>query len=108
MASKSLRKNVKRKSCTTFTNWVKRCWLLTLFSGTLLRFKTTYILEAISTLRFMYCAKSLEFIGDCCDAAIFRILRSVTSLWNWLRNVMIHLSLVASAAKLNINFELYN
>ncbi len=79
-----------------------------LLSGTLLGFKTAYIFEAISTLRFMYCAKSLELIGDCCDAAIFRILRSVTSLWNWLRNVMIHLSLVASAAKLSINFELYN
>ena len=55
--------------------------------------QTTYILLAISRLRFMYCAKSLEFIGDCCDAAIFRILRSVTSLWNWLRNVIIHLFL---------------
>ena len=58
-----------------------------LLSGTLFRLETTYILLAISTLRFMYCAKSLELIGDCCDAAIFRILRSVTSLWNWLRNV---------------------
>ena len=51
-----------------------------LFCDTLLSFKTAYILLAISRLRFMYCAKSLEFIGDCCDAAIFRILRSVTSL----------------------------
>ena len=58
-----------------------------LFSNTLLGFKMAYIFEAISTLRFIYCAKSLELIGDCCDAAIFRILRSVTSLWNWLRNV---------------------
>ena len=41
-----------------------------------------YICLAISKLRFMYCAKSLELIGDCCDAAIFRILRSVASLWN--------------------------
>ena len=64
-----------------------------LFSGTLLGLETTYILLAISRLRFMYCAKSLELIGDCCDAAIFRILRSVTSLWNWLRNVIIHLFL---------------
>ena len=63
-----------------------------LFSSTLLCFETAYICLAISKLRFMYCAKSLEFIGDCCDAAIFRILRSVTSLWNWLRNVMTHLS----------------
>ena len=48
---------------------------------------------------------SLELIGDCCDAAIFRILRSVTSLWNWLRNVMIHLCFVTSAAKLRKNSE---
>ena len=74
----------------------------------LLRLKSTYILEAISTLRFMYCAKSLEFIDDCCDAAIFRILRSVTSLWNWLRNVMIHSCYVSSAAKLRKNSELSN
>ena len=52
-----------------------------------------YICLAISKLRFMYCAKSLELIGDCCDAAIFRILRSVASLWNWLRYVMTHLCL---------------
>ena len=38
----------------------------------------------------MYSAKSLEFIGDFCDSAIFRILRSVASLWNWLKNVMTH------------------
>ena len=63
-----------------------------LFSYMLLCLETAYICLAISKLRFMYCAKSLELIGDCCDAAIFRILRSVTSLWNWLRNVMIHLS----------------
>ena len=49
-----------------------------------------YICFASSTLRFIYSAKSLEFIGDCCDAAIFRFLRSVTSLWNRLRYVMIH------------------
>ena len=55
-----------------------------------------YIFFAISTLRFMYCANSFEFIGDCCDAAIFRFLRSVTSLWNWLRYVMIHLLLNSS------------
>ena len=61
-----------------------------LFSSTLFNFKTAYLCLAISKLRFMYCAKSLELIGDCCDAAIFRILRSVTSLWNWLRNVIIH------------------
>ena len=59
-------------------------------SNTLLNSKT-YILAAISTLCFIYCAKSLELIGDCCDTAIFRILRSVTSLWNWLRYVIIHL-----------------
>ncbi len=64
-----------------------------LFSSTLLCLKTTYICLAISKLRFMYCAKSLELIGDCCDAAIFRILRSVASLWNWLRYVMTHLCL---------------
>ena len=56
-----------------------------LLSSTLLCLKMTYICLAISKLRFMYCAKSLELIGDCCDAAIFRILRSVASLWNWLR-----------------------
>lgn len=38
----------------------------------------------------MYSAKSLEFIGDSLDFAIFRILRSVASLWNWLKNVMTH------------------
>ena len=53
----------------------------------------TYICLAISKLRFMYSAKSLELIDDCCDAAIFRILRSVASLWNWLRYVMTHLCL---------------
>ena len=63
-----------------------------LFSSTLLCLESAYICLAISKLRFIYCAKSLELIGDCCDAAIFRILRSVTSLWNWLRNVMTHLS----------------
>ena len=70
-----------------------------LLSSTLFCLKTTYILEAISTLRFMYFAKSLELIGDCCDAAIFRILRSVTSLWNWLRNVMIHSKFVTPLQK---------
>ena len=64
-----------------------------LFSSTLLSLDAAYICLAISRLRFIYCAKSLELIGDCCDAAIFRILRSVTSLWNWLRNVITHLSL---------------
>ena len=64
-----------------------------MLSYSLLSLETAYICLAISKLRFMYCAKSFEFIGDCCDAAIFRILRSVTSLWNWLRNVMTHLRL---------------
>ena len=77
-----------------------------LFSDTLLCFETTYILEAISTLRFMYCAKSLELIGDCCDAAIFRILRSVTSLWNWLRNIMIHSYLCYFRCKIKHNFRI--
>ena len=54
-------------------------------SGLLFDIEGGYICSASSTLRFMYCAKSLELIGDCCDAAIFRFLRSVTSLWNGLR-----------------------
>ena len=60
------------------------------FGGSLFCFKAAYMLLAISRLRFMYCANSLEEIGNCCNAAIFRFLRSVTSLWNWLRNVIIH------------------
>ena len=60
------------------------------FSGPVFHLKMTYILLAISRLRFMYSAKSFELIGNCCNAAIFRFLRSVTSLWNWLRNVIIH------------------
>lgn len=48
--------------------------------STLLGIEVCHICLANSTLRFIYCAKSFEFIGDCCDAAIFRILRSVTSL----------------------------
>ena len=47
---------------------------------TLFKFKRCYMFFAISRLRSMYFAKSLEFIGDCCDTAIFRILRSVASL----------------------------
>ena len=70
-----------------------------LFSSTLFCLKMTYICLAISKLRFMYCAKSLELIGDCCDAAIFRILRSVASLWNWLRYVMTHLCLEINRGK---------
>ena len=61
------------------------------FCRTLFSLKATYIWLANSRLRFMYCAKSLELIGDCCDAAIFRILRIVASLWNWLRNVIVHI-----------------
>ena len=61
------------------------------FCCTLLSLKATYIWLANSRLRFMYCAKSLEFIGDSCDSAIFRILRIVASLWNWLRNIIVHI-----------------
>lgn len=43
-------------------------------------FVAIYICLAISKLRFMYLAKSFEFIGDFFDAAIFLILRSVASL----------------------------
>ncbi len=42
--------------------------------------KRIYINFAIAKLRFMYSAKSTELIGDFRDAAIFRLLRSVTSL----------------------------
>ena len=35
-------------------------------SYTLLYFEAAYICLAISKLRFMYCAKPFEFIGDCC------------------------------------------
>ena len=78
------------------------------FGCALLNLKVTYIWLAISRLRFMYCAKSLEFIGDCCDAAIFRILRSVTSLWNWLRNVIVHSDIWFLPAKINIISETPN
>lgn len=64
-----------------------------LFSGSLLGFEPSYICFASARLRFMYSAKSLELIGDFCDSAIFRILRLVTSLWNWLMNVMVHILL---------------
>lgn len=52
------------------------------FCYALFCFKAIYMLAAISKLCFIYCAKSFELIGDCCDSAIFRIFRSVTSLWN--------------------------
>ena len=63
-------------------------------SSALLNIEKAYILLAISRLSFMYCTKSLEFIGDCCDAIIFCILRSVTSLWNWLKKIMGHRYLI--------------
>ena len=49
-----------------------RCPLFELISA--------YINFASAKLRFMYSAKSTELIGDFRDAAIFRLLRSVTSL----------------------------
>ena len=49
----------------------KAIGLSQLLSYSLLSLETAYICLAISKLRFMYCAKSFEFIGDCCDAAIF-------------------------------------
>ena len=58
----------------------KSMLLCHLLSDTLLGIEVCHIWLANSTLRFIYCAKSFEFIGDCCDTAIFRILRSVTSL----------------------------
>ena len=58
----------------------KPMFLCHLLSSTLLGIEVCHICLANSTLRFIYCAKSFEFIGDCCDTAIFRILRSVTSL----------------------------
>ena len=50
-----------------------------LLCSTLLGIEVCHICLANSTLRFIYCAKSFEFIGDCCDTAIFRILRSCHS-----------------------------
>ena len=61
-------------------------------------FQGIYICLANSKLRFMYCAKSAELIGDCCDASIFFILRSVTSLWNWFRNVILHKNILVYTA----------
>ena len=40
-----------------------------------------------SKLRFMYCAKSLEFIGDCCDATIFRVGQSPLTHYETIRNI---------------------
>ena len=39
-----------------------------------------YIRHPISMFRFIYFAASMEFIGDCFDSSIFRILRSEDSL----------------------------
>ena len=35
----------------------------------------------------MYCAKSLEFIGDCCDATIFRVGQSPLTHYETIRNI---------------------
>lgn len=51
-----------------------------LFGCPLLQLTVLYICFARARFRFMYSAKSVELIGDFRDAAIFRILRSVTSL----------------------------
>ncbi len=48
-------------------------------------FMRHYIRLASSMLRFIYMAASADFIGDCFDSSIFRILRSADSLWNWLK-----------------------
>ena len=75
-----------------------------LFGCPLFYLVTVYICFASARLRFIYSAKSFEFIGDFCDAAIFRILRSVTSLWNLLMNVMTHFFCFVSVCK-NTNFS---
>lgn len=70
-----------------------------LFGDSLFDLKVVYIAFANSKLRFMYSAKSAELIGESCDAAIFRFLRSVTSLWNLFRYVIVHHRIVFGLQK---------